>query len=523
MHPFFGTNGGSQGIKIKKFLITETGSYNPQFRRPYVVNAQDNVLNAVSERLSGTGVVTPNLFSGLAEQIIVPSTVPEKEITIPNGWGIRRLRFQMEVVINYTTGGSITEIVQGYTDVPGLSMSNHIDPNMEFIINSVLKTRSVREMTPFGEKNYFNVVDSSHVLVNKDYSGMYAINETRMRPEDIFTAMTRGAMGSVDPGSFADTRTASTDLPAFSSRANSIPSQYLSTLASSYQTSLMAPSDAEVMTPAMIYGNARTNCASASMVIDAFIRAIASLRGTVTASTFTMRELMRLDPDVVKVVCVVRPGIMEKRKTHEQGSTSHWNAADGTTHAAVILGNSVPALMMELALTGIHFRATNREIGQQCVVVIMNYNSFTDTDMAQYLQIFRNRLEKEILAGISFNNQVDYMLEMRCDLLGETWIKLSYSANPPQDFVQPSFADALLVPVVTSVPKTASDLAEQIDRVLCDVIKSDNVQVGQSNYKGGVMPSNGMGQYYNERIDNNSPVVNVHFGNPNSYDPNVIL
>lgn len=474
----FGPNGNQPGIRITRLLITESGTYNNQFRRPYETQLDANVFSTIRDKISSSNNITPVMLGDLAQRFVVPSAGPEldsnghsKIITIAGGWGEQRLRFQMEVVTTFAAGGEIREIVQGFTDYVGLSMGNHLDPAMVFHINSVVKTRNVVEHTPLGRRSYQGVIDSSHILVDNNYSGMFQSNiDERMRPEDVFSAMTRAVYSS--EGTFVDARTANTSNPVLSQRKNGIPSNYVASILSSYQNAAISPSQDNV-SEASLLGIARDFSSNQTIVNDAFIKAISQLQGVPATSHFTMRDLMNLDPNVVSMTSVVKAGPLQVSGMHNAGSTATWDGSDIVTQTASILSNSVSALLMELGLTGIHFRSTNRNLTMQAETVIGDYLSFSNQDMSRNIQTFVNRFHHEVLNGITWNNQIGYELEMRVDLLGDTWISLRFGDETQMDFVQPSFADSLIVPVLSGSKDHVQGLANDFNMFVNSVIDTD--------------------------------------------------
>ena len=76
--------GYSRGVRIRKFLLHETGGYNPQYRRPYDTTMEPNTLNMVLERLGGTKHYEPSLMGGLANKFITPTATPEKMLSLVN-------------------------------------------------------------------------------------------------------------------------------------------------------------------------------------------------------------------------------------------------------------------------------------------------------------------------------------------------------------------------------------------------------------------------------------------------------
>lgn len=491
--------GMQTGIRVKKFLITETGTYNPMFRRSYHTEMDASTLGAIQEKVNASTHITPQMLGGLADRFVLPSAMPEfdqynrpRQIQIAGGWGECRLRFQLEVETVFATGGSITEIVQGYTNYHGASATGQIDPNMEFQINSVLKIRQQNVNTPFGMKSQFNVIDSAHVLVDNAIPSLYATDVTeRMRPEDVFSAMSRQTYANI--GSFVDERTVHNGIPVLSNRKNGIPTNYLADIMEGFQNALIDPTDS-TGNPSEHLSKARAFAASPSIQMDAFIKAISNAKHVPVTSSFTFADLASLDPNVTNCTKYIKVGVptitvasnfgglsnaQPWDQMHQAGTSQTWENPDSATHMAVVLANSVPALLMELALTGIHFQSTNRNLGSvlqqggQMLTTVGNWESFSNFDMTNHLRTFVTRFEREIMYGLTFMNQMDYMIEMRADLLGETWIKVSVNGGPVVWYNQPSFADALAVPVLSNNRQQVTDVVNDMSTFLNAVIETD--------------------------------------------------
>ena len=92
--------------------------------------------------------------------------------------------------------------------------------------------------------------------------------------------------------------------------------------------------------------------------------------------------------------------------------------------------------------------------------------------MQSQYAMFIERLKHEVLRDVSFNFQEQIMLHLVADLFGETWIQLSLSGNPPIDFVTPSFADSLFLPVIATNKEHFYDLAHDIDSLVMGTIEN---------------------------------------------------
>ncbi len=459
-------------IRITKLLLIETGTYNHQYRRPYFASISNSSVMELSERLSHSDGLNTNVIANMAPDFVKIQAAPESQIIIPNDWATPRLRFHMEVVID-TGLGTIVENVQGYSEEQGLSLQGSINPNMMFYINSVTKSRKHFENVPgMGRIEYNNVVGSAHLLANNDYSTPYDNNVSRIRPMDVFQSMKRSHLIGVD--SFIDDSVAHNHNTVMSRRSNNIPTNYMASIISAYaSTNLQNSIEADFNpTEGNTYDVASSHVEEDMLVRDYFLRTLSQIQGKPSTNMFTFRDLVTIDSGVPSVTAVNRRGETTRTSfsNHQVGSTAYWNTADNTTVAATALSNALPALMMELGLTGIVFKSTNRTIGCQPHTEIINVESFSNIDLSKIMQVFVMRLEREIINYLTDRNMVDYAIEMRVDLLGETWASVSFNNEPFTDFVTPSFADALLVPVLTANRQLVNTMACDFDALLSTVV-----------------------------------------------------
>jgi hypothetical protein len=476
----------SRNVKVTKFLLHETGSYNTQYRRPYNTNLTGAGLNMMVERLGGASSYEASMMGGIANQFISPVATPEKQIAMINGWNERRMRFMMEVEYSYYTGGKITEVILGYTNYNGVGINGSIDPNMEFYINSTLHVRNNIEYTPTGNQNHISVADSSHVLVDNNWTGVYSSNkEQRMRPEDVYSTMSRSQIAGIGDGSLLDTRAMSSTIAVKSRRNNASAANYMSTILKGYSQAAMSAEfgmgDQEILSKAR--GFARESLASK----DPFLLAIAQIRGMAVGNIFTFNDLKLLDSNIEYVTKANLMAPTVQAGTHQSGQTADWGGSDIYTTVATILSQSIPSLLMDLALTRIVFKSSNRDIGSVIRTMIYDAQGFSSGDQSQALDTFILRLEHEILRDVSFDNGIDFALEMHIDLLGETWVKLSLDGGPVIDYVTPSFCDALMTPVITMDDQRAVTLASDFELLTSTLL--DNNSKTRINQQSGTWAS----------------------------------
>jgi hypothetical protein len=497
-------------ISVKRLFLMETGRYDTQYRRPYKPNLQGNTLNALTETLSGVKRFTASQLAGVANQIISPSAFTESTIDIAGNWGERRLRFMMEVECKQLSGGAVIVTVLGYTNYPGVILhSSALDPQMEFYINSIISIRRTFETTPFGVQTYSNVIDNSHILVDPGYGGVYANSQIhKMRPEDVYATMSMSHLGGLSDA--MDLRTILDQTPIASKRGNSIAAEYAASLLDGY-TRANIDANFGVNKEEDILDNARGYAQESPLNLNPFFKAISTFRDGFVSNFFTWRDLCVMDPNAnaVAVVSMLgqttqlgpaqgvagqgQPSIVTGYDV-QSGIASPWGGSERITQIATILSQSVPSLMADFGLTVVSFASTNRRIFADAVQAagpfapanristrIGHLQSFSSFDMSKYMDHFVAKLERLVLTDVSYNNEMDFFIEMQADLLGETWIKISIDGGPNLTFVTPSFADALLVPVVTNDAKLSHELSATFETVFHHVAAHSDMGYGVNN------------------------------------------
>jgi hypothetical protein len=474
-------------INVKRLLLAETGRYDNQLGRPWQTSLQGETLNTLSNRLAGNTRFAASQLAGIANQIVSPSASPESQLIIPQGWGERRLRFMMEVECRMLAGGVTNIMVLGYTNHIGVApMSGALDPNMEFYVNSVIALRHQPEQTPAGIITNTSIIENSHVLVNQSYAGVYSNTQSyKMRPEDVYAAQKVSHITAV--ADVLDARTVLDSKPIASRRGNAVATSYAAQLLDGYSRANL-DQNFGVNKEEDILEGARGYVQEGMVQNNAFFRAISNYRDGFMANWFTWNDLCKLDPTTDHRTAVAMLGQTTLSQTPltaydvQGGGACPWTGSDRETLVATILSQSIPALMTDYGLTKIAFSTTNRRLfndvsvglgpfSQQSRIstTITDFLSFADFDASRFMDHFKGRIEQMVMMDISFNNEMDFYVTMEADLLGETWIRLSLNGGPEILFVTPSFADALMTPVVTQSSSRAAQLSADFQVIFNEV------------------------------------------------------
>ena len=464
-------------LRVVNLMMAETGTYNQQFVRPYATSLDAHSLNALTEKVVNSGAETvAGHLSGLTSTFLSPTATAESTIMIANGWNERRVRFMLAIEVEHSVGGTVMYYLQGYTDHLGVSASHYIDPNMVFIINSITSVNIRNVNTPYGVKQFQVVNDSSHLLCDPYSAGMYGNAPTiGMRPSDVFAMMQTSADNDVSSemvgSSIIDTRV-TMNKPVMSNRSNGVASSYaakvLASTAVGIQNTNMTDSNFTW------YEQARTKCLEKDVYPDPFLNQMAGVRGTNISNRFTYGELMRLDSNTDAVANFFVSGATAAQPVHHTGMTETWQAATREAVAATVLSQAVPAIMMDLMITNMVFMSTNHDITGQMNTTVISAKSFSNIDLTPYLDTFKQRFASQVLMDLTYNNSVSYSLTMTVDLMGDTWVKISFDGGPIIDFVCPSFADAVLAPVFTGNVAHAESIRYDFNTLVENIKEANN-------------------------------------------------
>lgn len=472
-------------LSITKLILQETGTYNEQFIRPYETSGDGMAVNYIQNRIEEVGIenITPGVLSGISHNFIQPAATHQGTIELANGWNNRRIRFLMEVTAEFNMGSLMIYYIQGYTNYPGVTMSGNVAPDMEFIINSYVAVNRSMVPTPTGMQQMDVVRESSQLMADNNYmSPLQGSHLYAMRPVDIFSGMQMQYLGegysSIGQGNLSDARTMLRRDAVLSRRSNNVPASYLARTISGFNTGRgmvnWSPDSNDVLR------SAKEQVLEPVPYENPFLRAIGDIRSVGIGRSFSYGDLQSIDPNVNNTTVFVVQGNTQGsvNPIHQAGMTENWNGSDLMTKYACMLSQSVPSIMMELMITELHFRSTNASIGGLVETIITGANSLSNADMTQHYELFKRRLEREVVPDITFNNQDTYMLDMSVDLFGDTWINLSINGSTPTPFVTPSFCDNLLAPIVTPNHGYYNKIVHDFDRLVnavTDTSSSDNL------------------------------------------------
>jgi hypothetical protein len=469
-----------KAMRIHRLIIAQTGTYNEQYRRPYTSSLDGQSHNRILETIERSSSITPSTMAGVSNQFIKPQATPECSVGIANGWGTQRLRFMMEIQSQDMMGNITSEYVVGYTDHAGLSMAGHLDPSMTFTINAINSTRSKTQFSQtHGNQTHQSFVDASSILVHDQYDGAIKPNQMYgLRPEDVYYQLDNQIIqeGLGEDAFLTNARNLITTRAIKSQRSNAIAPVYIAKVLNSYLQTTRADTTSG---PSELYESARCTVTSQQSSADPFMAFLQSKGQTGTNYRFTYGDLLALDPNVshpsVTLTVPIKP--LWQSNLHQAGQTSSWAGTDYTTLFATTISQSMPGYMLACGLNKLHLFATNLDTTGAINIQPSNWKSFSENvDMTNAITSLCYRLEHELLRDLSHNGQVSFNVEVCCDLLGDTLVRVSLNGDPLIDYVTPSFCDSLLTPMSTNSNTLLNGIASDFSSLMREI--SDNQDPG---------------------------------------------
>lgn len=464
----------TKSLNVVKLIVQLTGTYDEQYQRPYTTQLDVHTQNDILEAVSGKAHITPNSVATATMGFITPAATPERAVGIVNGWNVPRLRFLLQLHEVDQMNMAQTFYVTGYTEYSDLSMHNRVDPKMMFYINNISITKTVNYNTPLGNQSYQNLIDSSHVLVNNSYGNIFDTNKVYdLTPESVLDDI-----GALDLGSSGDLviNTVSTmnRTPTKADRKNNISSVYVARVLDGY---LQTSRQADFESHSTMLENTRSGMQGMTYTQDPFLMRLQAIHnrqghGTAISNTFTLEDLCQIDPNTPNIM---KTAEYQAGGVYQTGIHSGWGGSDGVTLFAATLSQALPAYLTQFCFNSTHFTSTNYTIGGAIETTVNDVKGFNNSlDLTREVAAFVYRINTELLMGLSYGNKMPFQLEVRCDLIGETWIELSLNGDRAMCFVMPSFCDSLITPITTTNVNNLHGIASDFDRLMTGITENDN-------------------------------------------------
>lgn len=483
-------------IKPKKFLLVPTGTYNKQYSRPFRTNVNEFLIRSLFEKTNYGQNLSPTAVAGLASSILSPSTKPTTDIKIKNGWETKRYRFLLVLEV---TAGTIqyVQIATGYTDYLGVS-TNYLDPNMELYFNSFQTFTRKTTMSQNGLRTILFPYDVTQLIRSEPktttgafkYDHMNPFLECQLlRPQDVFNHLTLNMVSSgleypnsglttsnetIPYSDMVDTRSISSGMVKTSNRKNGNAASYISSVLTGLKNAKKAYGDTNTMN---VYSEASVTpeVADKALSDNKTVRKISAFYSDFSKRGYLkLKELQTVIPEIDFVTKVMSFGQAKKiRAPHETGQTEKLSDATRGAHAAAVLANALPDLMIDSLLGQVSFLATNNYADG-----LIRF-TWTGADGAKslaegiepFIDKFTHRLTNEVLYDMSNQGATRFDIHIFADITDDIQITIGFDGATPEPYAIPAFCDSLFSSVIGDNGKDLSDLATDMESLavnICD-------------------------------------------------------
>lgn len=456
---------------LTKLTLIEVGDLEEQYRRPFKFSTDGDVLNSIESLvLSSGGNLSNDLFISTAADALRLSSDSEDVGIAGNvgrrAWREKRYRFIAEVELESFSARRRTAsraVVIGYTDRVDLSHNQLVADDLQMYVNSVVVIRDI-ELTDRRGNPYIKskLVDSQQALLG-DIDFDRGNVDYMMRPFDLFnTVDTHRDTGRADD--HIDYRCLFQHGVQLNSRNSNDSNRYLSRVVTADRQGL---GNLETYADVIMESSRETEAADilrpSQLDSNLFLKAIASRSDYADNNYFDYQDLATFTPrgtmddldDVTKIVPMA-----SNLLSYE---SEEWHGASPETMAAIQVCHAIPIIMLDCLFSYVAFTVSNRHSADNRVeFLIDDMTSYAGEgfDDRQVFNTFESRAIREVFNVISANGYFDVRLEVSSEVGGMTRIELQIDDGPSTPYVFPSFADAMISPVITRDKNILDDNAE---------------------------------------------------------------
>lgn len=459
-------------LGLVELMLQETGTFDLQFIRPYTAEVTADSLSRLENRIGNyssqipSGNVGSEMVSGLCSGLIAPAANVETPVNIINGWGERRFRFVLTIE-EKSVFGSVLHYFQGYSEYFSLSYGDHIDPNMNFFINSYISV--TRAMDPMNPGIYSDSVIRSKVLsdgrmVDADNHGLYT-----MRHPDLFAGLAKSYMEQAAPiGMVHDTRISNQGnmIIPIDRLSCGIPSHYLSNTIDAHRHAQMNAHAG--FDSSSLFDRAYSISYESDVLENAFIRDLTSRfcpGSSFPKIDFTINNLLSMDPTFSGRISYTP--VDDLGSLSQQNCFTPWDNRTIETRIASILSTSIPALMLNCGMVTVNFTSTNMTINGQPNSRMLSPGTTVNTvNQVAVYNNFLSRYEREIHPDISQMNQIPFSVTLAADIKNEVQIMISVAGGPIFEYRYPCFCDGLVQPVLSTNQENFNAMIAGVDEII---------------------------------------------------------
>lgn len=502
-----------EGYTVLAIMLMETGTYNPEFLRPYSVSVDRSDLTAMADIAEQQGglKLNPTSIAGVAGRILRYSSDVSRNdlVDIENGWDNRRLSFLIEVIeddrpdYEYNSRNTQTvTYISGWTDRMDLvqTRSGDLAPpdDLTFYVSNVHRIEREKRR-----------IQTNHQLIVPAHHDLGAYNPDRrrdlytIRPRDVFNdEMSREATPSNSRRLNTSNRLHGT-MPKTNRSTNLLPSTYIASSVNALirgETQRGSGHDGYGNYDSRNLGTDSVYSKASSLLNEAtpyernsFVYLMRSKSSEFASrSTFTWGDLVEIfSRDITRVASLYKRKTVERRDEQrgrgrwaQAGDSESWDSNANSGYNAVFataLKQALPGYALESMIYSCRIEATNIisrtesfDAYNGILITVSDVVFIARMPNAQEENILIEQLKENIatniLRDVSLDNSIDFDVVVDLDWRNDSFFSVAIDGGEMIEFSSASFSNALTSPIITTNGDFTENMVQDLKAVVTEIL-----------------------------------------------------
>lgn len=502
-----------EGLSILGITLVETGTYDPEFLRPYVVSANRDDIDMFSDVVSEEGGhVSSAAVAGIASRIMnYKHTVSDRDLVeIENGWDEKRFSFIFEVIERerdefdgFNPDKEVVTYISGFTDCLDIASRTNVNrgsrSSADIFISpeTVFYVSNVRRI----ERNTRRIKTNNQLIVPAYYkNNKYRSSRDEfftLRPKDVFTTQSVNSImdrnRDVARINNSNKLTGSQIKP---SRATNLsPASYLAYTVSALtraetsfnQTDAYGNYDGQQGQRDSVYSKAK------SMLIEdtayeanSFLQLLRYNSSFGQDQSFTWREIKEIfgghqieDLTEIHQTDSIKQDVRQARAGDGAGWDNNSNAGRNAVFATV-LKQALPGYAVESMIYACRIEASNilsrsDELDAIAGALVTVSDIVWATKLSQAMEDrladeFEQVIARNILRDLSLNNAIDYDIVVELNWRFDSFIYVAIEGGEMLEFPTAGFANSLTSPIITTSQDTTDVIGQELNSIVNSIL-----------------------------------------------------
>ena len=502
-----------EGLSILGITLVETGTYDPEFLRPYVVSANRDDIDMFADVVSEEGGhVSSAAVAGIASRIMnYKHTVSDRDLVeIENGWDEKRFSFIFEVIERerdefdgFNPDKEVVTYISGFTDCLDIASRTSVNrgsrSSADIFISpeTVFYVSNVRRI----ERNTRRIKTNNQLIVPAYYkNNKYRSSRDELftlRPKDVFTTQSVNSImdrnRDVARINNSNKLTGSQIKP---SRATNLsPASYLAYTVSALtraetsfnQTDAYGNYDSQQGQRDSVYSKAK------SMLIEdtayeanSFLQLLRYNSSFGQDQSFTWREIKEIfgghqieDLTEIHQTDSIKQDVRQARAGDGAGWDNNSNAGRNAVFATV-LKQALPGYAVESMIYACRIEASNilsrsDELDAVAGALVTVSDIVWATKLSQAMEDrladeFEQVIARNILRDLSLNNAIDYDIVVELNWRFDSFIYVAIEGGEMLEFPTAGFANSLTSPIITTSQDTTDVIGQELNSIVNSIL-----------------------------------------------------